>query len=87
MENASKALIMAASVLIGILIVSLAVYLFASFGGQFAILQQENLTKELANFNKQFSIYEGKDLTIYDIITVANLATENNRYYELDTRK
>ena len=32
MENASKALIMAGGVLIGVLIISLAVYLFVSFG-------------------------------------------------------
>lgn len=34
MENASKALIMAGGVLIGILILSLAVYLFIDFGGK-----------------------------------------------------
>ena len=32
MENASKALLMAAGVLIGVLILSLAVYLFENFG-------------------------------------------------------
>ena len=33
MENASKALIMAASVLLGIMLLSIAVYLFSIFGG------------------------------------------------------
>ena len=32
MENASKALIMAASVLLGVMIISFAVYLFSTFG-------------------------------------------------------
>ena len=34
MENASKALLMAAGTLIGMLIISLAVYLFTSFGSR-----------------------------------------------------
>ena len=33
MENASKALLMAASVLVGVVILSLAVYLYISFSG------------------------------------------------------
>ena len=36
MENASKALIMAASVLLGVMIISFAVYLFSTFGIYFA---------------------------------------------------
>ena len=41
MENASKALIMAASVLIGIMILSLAVYLFATFGASSAQMHEQ----------------------------------------------
>lgn len=87
MENASKALIMAAGVLIGIMILSLAVYLFATFGSTSAELHKQKETDQLNQFNSQFTSYEGKeDITIYDVITVANLATENNKYYEFDTR-
>lgn len=86
MENASKALIMAAGVLIGIMILSLAVYLFATFGSTSAELHKQKETDQLNQFNSQFTSYEGKeDITIYDVITVANLATENNKYYEFDT--
>lgn len=85
MENASKALIMAAGVLIGIMILSLAVYLFATFGSTSTELHKQKETDQLNQFNSQFTSYEGKeDITIYDVITVANLATENNKYYELD---
>lgn len=83
MENASKALLMAASVLIGILILSLAVYLFVSFGSTSAEMHQQIETQQIAQFNSQFTSYEVKNCTIYDIVTVANLATENNIYYEL----
>lgn len=86
MENASKALLMAASVLIGILILSLAVYLFVSFGITSAEMHQQVETQQIAQFNSQFTSYEVKECTIYDVVTVANLATENNRYYELSHR-
>ena len=88
MENASKALLMAAGVLIGILILSLAVYLFVSFGSTSAEIHKQNEENQLNEFNAQFTSYEGKEgLTIYDVITVANLATENNKYYEFSTRR
>lgn len=87
MENASKALLMAAGVLIGILILSLAVYLFVSFGSTSAELHKQNEAQQIAQFNSQFTSYEGKEgLTIYDVITVANLATESNIYYEFPKR-
>lgn len=83
MENASKALIMAASVLIGILIVSLAVYLFASFATTSAEINKKNEKEQIDQFNSQFSSYVGKsNITIHDVVSIANLATENNRYYE-----
>ncbi len=84
MENASKALMMAASVLIGIMIISLAVYLFTTFGASSKQLHEEIETNRLNEFNTQFTLYENKnDTTIYDIISVANLAKENNSYYGL----
>lgn len=87
MENASKALIMAAGVLIGILILSLAIYLVASFGGTSAEIHKQNEEQQIEQFNSQFTYYVGKnDNTIYEVVTVANLATENNRYYEFPKR-
>ena len=75
MENASKALIMAAGVLIGIMILSLAVYLFATFGATSAELHGQVETSRITQFNTQFTSYEGRsDITIYDVISVVNLA-------------
>ncbi len=83
MENASKALIMAAGILIGILLLSLAVYLFVSFGSTSAKLHQQKAEAVLAQFNAQFTSYEGKEnVTIHDVVTIANLATETNTYYD-----
>ncbi len=84
MENASKALLMAAGVLIGILTLSLAVYLFVSFGTTSAEIYKKNEENQLNEFNTKFTSYVGRnDLTIHDVISVANLATENNIFYEL----
>lgn len=89
MENASKALVMAAGVLIGVLLLSLAVYLFADFGATSARINAQNAEKQLIEFNSKFTSYEGfkdKDgnwkITIYDIISLASYAKEYNKFYE-----
>jgi len=83
MENASKALLMAAGVLIGILVLSLAVYLFISFGASAREVNNRIEESKLTQFNAQFNVYEGRtDVTIYDIISLGNLAKENNEYYK-----
>lgn len=91
MENASKALMMAGGVLIGVLIISLAVYLFADFGAKSASINAQNAEKQLASFNSKFTSYESlKDkegkwqITIYNIITVKGYAIENNNSYDKD---
>ncbi len=84
MENASKALIMAAGVLIGIMILSLAVYLFATFGATSAEMHGQIEQDRINQFNAQFTSYESRqDITIYDIITLVNLAKDNNESYSL----
>lgn len=88
MENASKALMMAAGILIGVAILSLAVYLFVSFGSASAEIHEQNDANRINEFNTQFTSYVGKeDITIYDVITVANLATENNIKYEYNAQR
>ena len=84
MENASKALLMAAGVLIGILILSLAVYLFANFGAASAEAHRQNEANQVNQFNVQFTAYQGRsDITIHDIVTVVNLAKNSNESLEL----
>lgn len=85
MENASKALVMAGGVLIGVLILSLMIYLFVSFGATSARINSESADKQVAQFNSKFTSYENKEgLTIYDVVTVAGYAKENNQYYDCD---
>lgn len=84
MENASKALLMAAGVLLGIMIISLAVYLFTNFAGTSSQIHANIEENQIAQFNSQFTTYEGKDnVTIHDVVSMASLATQNNQSYEI----
>ena len=92
MENAVKALLIAAGVLIGGMILSLAVSLYTSLGEYTNIAQKEAETKVLQQFNEQFLKYINCNdsssevefvLKIQDIVTAANAAYENNQKYEL----
>jgi len=98
MENASKALLMAASVLLGLMIISLGVVLFNIFSKYSIDAQEEIQNNQISEFNNQFLKYvsyidskmskeEKKEkqilLTAHDVVTIANLAKENNKNYEL----
>ena len=94
MENASKALIMAAEILIGVMIISAGVYLFNTFGRYSADATKKIEQAQIDTFNDQFLKYYGsvtkydetkqKDVvepvkcTIHDIVNLANLAKKNN---------
>ena len=92
MENAVKALYIAAGVLIGVMILSLGVALFASLQNYVDSAQERVEFNELNSFNTQFTKYinyengvRQYELTIQDIITAAGRAYENNSSYNLDT--
>ena len=61
MENASKALIMAGGILVGVLVLSLMVYLFADFGSTSAQINAQNKQNQLSQFNSKFTAYEDKE--------------------------
>lgn len=80
MENASKALIMAGGILIGIIIMTIGVYLFASFGGVSKNIQERVDRRVLAEFNNNFQKYLGsEECTIHDIVSLASFAKKNNK--------
>ena len=79
MENASKALLMAAVILISVIILSLGVYLFIYFSDYAKGVNDDIKTNQIEQFNSQFLSYQGKDLTIYDVITLANMAKDYNQ--------
>lgn len=81
MENATKAMLIAAGVLIGIMILSLGVALFAELDIYVDSSYEQIRFNEQNSFNAKFTKYIRDDLTIHDVITVANLANENNNSY------
>lgn len=92
MENATKALIIVAGVLIGIMILSLGAYLYYALGGYMTSTQEQLEANAKNKFNTQFLKYinvsEGStdpdhELTIQDVITAANLANQNNTQHGL----
>ena len=88
MENASKALLMAAGVLIGILILSLMVTLFLSAREVSSRHDQVKKTEEVEQFNANFTKYVGKDITMHQVITINNFAKiENNKIKSVNVNK
>lgn len=87
MENATKAMLIAAGVLIGVMIISLGVALFAELDTYVQSSQEQIRFNEQNSFNTKFTKYIRDDLTIQDIITVANLANENNNSYNATETK
>lgn len=98
MENASKALIMGAEILLGVMIISIGVYLFSVLSKYSAETTAEIEGTQLQQFNAQFTRFYGtvsvnKDgkivsetikCTLQDIVGVANLAKMNNIRNELE---
>lgn len=80
MENASKALLMAASVLIGVLLMTFLVYVFY-FASEYSTKIKDNIaSKDVYETNVKFEIYNGRnDLTIHDVQTIINLVNDYNK--------
>ena len=80
MENATKAIIMAGTVLISILLISFLLVLLRKGGAANAEYDTTMSDTELAKFNSQFEVYDRDNNTYFDVITVCNLAYDiNNR--------
>lgn len=88
MENASRALLMAASVLVGVLIISVGVALFNSFGGSSKSIIIKLEESKIHEFNNNFLKYYGKDVevTAHDVVSMANVAKQANKKNEVEYR-
>ena len=78
MENASKALLMAAGVLIGILILALIAVLFLAGNEVFKGYEETKTSEMVQQFNSNFTKYMGQKLTAHQIITIMHFADTNN---------
>ena len=85
MENASKALLMAAGILIGILILALMVTLFVGSSNLANSYDKTKKAEAIQQFNVNFTKYLGEDrLTIHEVVTICNFADkDNNKIHEV----
>ncbi len=90
MENASKALIIAGVILIGVLLLALMVYFFTSASGLRSAYSNNINNTRITEFNTKFTKYnitkeqyknsnERDYVTVHDIVTLANYAKEFNQ--------
>lgn len=98
MENASKALIMAASVLVGVMIISIGVALFNTFSEFSKSTMQKVENAKIAEWNNKYLKYYGSyiedngkekpiQVTAHDIVSIANSAKQNNLNYEFTEKQ
>ena len=87
MENAAKALEIAAGVLIGVLLMALIVYFFKSAGEW--PQQEEDMAsvEQVAKFNLEYEVYNKKGMYGVDVISCLNKAKDNNDKYFGDQSK
>lgn len=77
MENATKALLISGGVLIGLMVISIGVYLFTTYSGNTYVYDQHMQENEIKKFNVNFTKFEGRDdITIHEILTLANFAKQ-----------
>ena len=78
MENATKALLIAGSVLIAILLIAVGLRVFNSTRGTTEAAQTTMNATEVSMFNNKFIPYIGNKKTKADAISLINLAIANN---------
>lgn len=89
MDNAAKALLMAAEILIAILILTLAVYAFVYYSDVAVTYEKSRQEQEIQKFNSQYTKYLGtEDVTVQDIVTLVHIAQDyNKRVYNNEGNK
>lgn len=80
MENASKALLIAGTVLLAIMILSVGIILYNKYSETSEQYEKRLSTVELNKYNSNFEVFRDKtDITAQDIVTLANFVNNNNK--------
>lgn len=78
MENATKALMIAAGVLVGIMLITLMIYGYEQVSSYYAAKEENKKIEQLADFNKQYIPYNRDDVRGSDIISLVNKIVDFN---------
>ncbi len=82
MENVSNALLIAATALVAIILLSIGAYLFSQYGSYSKDINDSLIAKQEEEFNAQYTKYDGiETCRAHDVVTIVNLAKENNYKY------
>lgn len=81
MENASRALEMAAGVLLAVLILSLLAFFFSSISSRPVEEDLRMSAEQLAKFNQEYEVYQKSTMYGVDVISCLNKAISNNEKY------
>lgn len=79
MENASKALLIAGSILLFILLSTFMMYVFAKTRNHTSDIYDLMFSTDVESFNQRFLKYEDKTLKIQDVVSIINQAKDCNR--------
>ena len=85
MENSSRALFIAAGVILGVLLLSIMIYVFRQGARVNEAYEQKQITNQLELYNARFEAYDRNNNNIMDIISLANLAYDTNSACGFDT--
>ena len=93
MENASKALLMAAGVLVGVIVFAIFVYEFTAISGISSDINDEMHRKDILEFNAKFEGFANRRngylgienaISVQDVATLCNLTRDWNKNNEDD---
>lgn len=80
MENATKALLIAAGILLIIMIISAMVIFWDEMAGYFTEKHEATMLEQLVEFNNKFSNYNGKTIRGNELISIMNRIIDYNSY-------
>ena len=78
MENASKALIIAGSVLIAILLIAMGVRVFSASAGPEKAQEETMKAAEISTFNSKFTQYVGSNKSRAQVVAMLNAVISSN---------
>lgn len=80
MENATKALLIAAGILLIIMIISAIVIFWDEMAGYFTEKYEATMLEQLVEFNNKFSNYNGKTIRGNELLSIMNRIIDYNNY-------
>lgn len=81
MENAAKALEMAAGVMLGVILMALVAYFFTTVSSWPQNEEDIMSVEQLSKFNKEYEVYEKSKMYGVDVISCLNKVISNNEKY------